>query len=284
MAPSASTGGEAPPSMDVREFAKLIAATREGNRPGLSMVAVNLRPLEVSLEMQLVRDALMKRVFTWSQSAEARFYNVDSRALFIVPKQDERAILSASSEVRTAVGYLVGPRQQALEMELADLVQIFHTGRDVKALSRFLSSHVRVPKIFDAPVAQGAPLAEDHLVELRRRIQTGGAGTFVREFGRNQPLAKLSDEIEPDAVGAERFISLPHLRGMLLPEVTFDQGPMDFDRLARELDWAVLDAIREEGAGAFGHVTVNLTADTFISDRFADYASDFAETTDTLEL
>jgi hypothetical protein len=271
-------------TLDVREFASLVATTRRGGRPGLSMVAVNLRPLEVSLEMQIVRDALIERIYRWSQDAEARFYNVDTRALFIVPKQGETTLLRASSEVRTAVGYLVGPRQQAIDMDLQDLVQIFHTVRDIRALSDFLTAYVRVPKIFDTPIARGEPLQDQHLADLRQRIEHGGPQTFIREFGRNQPLAKLNEEAVPEAVGAERFIAVQHLRGMLLPDVTFEHGGIDFDKLGRELDWAVLSAIRQEGASAFGHLTVNLTVDTFISDAFAEYAREFAEQTQDLEL
>jgi hypothetical protein len=85
-------------------------------------------------------------------------------------------------------------------------------------------------------------------------------------------------------VGAERFVAVQQLRGMLLPDVTFERGGMDFDKIGRELDWAVLEAIRQEGTSAFGHLTVNLTVDTFISDAFAEYAREFAEQTDDLEL
>jgi len=270
--------------LDVREFASLVAKTRRDNRPGLSMIAVNLRPLETSLELQLVRDALVGRLERWCQTANATLYNVDSRAIFVVPKQDENLILGASSDVRTTVGYLVGPRHHAIGIPLEELVQVFHTARDVKAISTFLSSHVQVPRIFDTPIAKGGALNDAHLTHLRRRIETGGAQTFMREFGRNQPLAKLNDDAEPQAVGFERFVAVQHLRRMLLPDVAFEHGNLDFDRLGPMLDWAVLNDLREEGATAFGHVTVNLTVETFISDAFAEYAREFAEMTETVEL
>mgnify|MGYP006421893183 CR=1 FL=1 len=271
-------------SLDVREFASLVAETRRGNRPGVSMIAVNLRPLETSLELQLVRDALVGRLERWCQKTNATLYNVDSRALFIVPKQDENRLLSASSDVRTTVGYLVGPRQHAISHPLEDLVHVFHTGRDVKAISTFLSTYVQVPKICDTPIATGGTFDDTHLSHLHRRIEAAGAPTFMREFGRHQPLAKLNDDAEPQAIGAERFVAVQHLRGMLLPDVTFENGSRDFDRLAPVLDWAVLNDIREEGVTAFGHVTVNLTVETFISEAFADYAHEFAEKTESLEL
>lgn len=271
-------------NVDVREFASFVAMTRRGNRPGLTMIAVNLRPLEVSLELQLVRDALVGRLQRWCQKTQATMYNVDSRALFVVPKQHENRILSASSDVRTTVGYLVGPRQHAIGIPLEELVQVVHSGRDVRAISKFLSDYVRVPKIFETPVAKAGSLTDTHLDHLSRRIERGGAQTFIREFGRNQPLAKLNDDAEPQVIGSERFVAVQHLRGMLLPDVAFEQGSLDFDRLGPVLDWAVLNDIREEGATTFGHVTVNLTVETFISDSFAAYAREFAESTSDVEL
>jgi EAL domain-containing protein (putative c-di-GMP-specific phosphodiesterase class I) len=261
-----------------------LAATRQGNRRGLSVIAVNLRPLEVGLELQLVRDAIVARLERWCQKTQATLYNVESRALFVVPKQREDQILGASSDVRTTVGYLVGPRQHAMNVPIEDLVQVFHTGRDVKAISTFLSTYVQVPKIFETPIAKGGVLGETHLSHLRRRVERGGAQVFIEEFGRNQPLAKLNDDAEPQAIGAERFVAVQHLRGMLLPGVTFEQGNLDFDRLAPVLDWAVLNDIRRTGVTAFGHVTVNLSAETFLSDAFAAYAREFAENTAGVEL
>jgi len=276
MEPSESADAFGTAAIDVRSFASLVASTRRAGRPGLSIIAVNLRPLEASLELQLVRDALLTRLWRWSRNKEAKLYNVDARAVFVVPKQSESELLQASSEVRTAVGYLVGPRAQAIELELRDLVQILHTGRDIQAISTFLRTHVQIPKALDTPIEPAGPLSDTHLAALRARIDEAGAVAFVREFGRLQPLARLNDQGDPDAVGAERFVAMQHLRSTLLSKVTLDPAAGDYERVGQELDRAVLRALAEEDPQTYGHLTVNLTVETFLSDSFAQFARDFA--------
>ena len=271
-------------AVDVRTFANLIAATRRAGRPGLWTVAVNLRPLESSMELQLVRDALLEKISRWAKDKEAKYYNVEARAIFVMSRQSETDILQATSDIRTYVGYLVGPRAREIDLEIGDLVRVLHTGRDIKIISEFLRSYVQVPTIFDRPIDPEGDLSTDHLWELRNRIRSGTPAAFVREFGRNQPLARLNDQGDPVAVGAERFISMQHLRSTLLSKISFPQGAVDFDRVGRELDRAVLDAVAGEDPAQFGHVTVNLTVDTFLSDYFSQYARDFSVRVDDVEL
>jgi hypothetical protein len=270
--------------IDVRGFAAMVADTRSGPRKGLTMVAINLRPLEVSMELQIVRDALVARLWRFSQEIEIDFYNVDSRAIFMIPGQTETDILQASSEARTAIGIVVGPHAKSLRVETQELVRVLHTDRDLRALSEFLNTYVRTPKVFDTPIGPKGPYTDKHTAALRERIQQGGATAFIEEFGRTQPLARLNDGGDPVLVGNERFVAVNQLRHAMLPGVTLMAEKGDYERLGVALDEAMLEAIRLSNAGNKAHITVNLVAQTFLSEAFLRYAELFAQNTKDTEL
>ena len=256
---------------DIRTFLNYVVATKKGNRPGLSLIVVAMKELEVTLDMRAARADLARRLADLAKEKEARFFNLNNRLIAFVTRQDQREFMQAIYDVRMLVTRTIGPRASELGLNPAEFTKVLHTYRDVNVLAQLAREAALTAEQLRGKVGPPGPFTQEHVEGIRERARNAGPVLFMREFGRSQAIARIKRGGTPKTAGWEVFISLPQLRSQLLPHVTFDPDRPLFQAFTRELDYIVMDALAEVRM-VEGHLSINLNVETMVSEAFEDFA------------
>jgi EAL domain-containing protein (putative c-di-GMP-specific phosphodiesterase class I) len=256
---------------DIRTFLNYVAATKKGSRPGLSLIVVALKDLEVTLDMRAARADLCRKLADKAKQMEARHFNLNNRVVALVTAQDQRNMMQAVYDVRMLVTRTIGPRASELGINPADFTKVLHTYRDIQALGQLARDAVMSAEQLRGNVGPPGDFTQEHVDGIAERARQAGPGMFMREFGRSQAIARIKPGLAPKTAGWELFVSLDHLRRQLLSHVTFKPSPELFKALTRELDQIMMAALAESRL-VEGHLSINLNVSTMISDEFEDFA------------
>ena len=267
---------------DIRTFLNYVAATKKGNRPGLSLIVIGLKDLEVTLDMRAARAELCRRMADKAKQMEARCFNLNNRVVALVTPQDQRTLMQAIYDVRMLVTRTIGPRASELGLNPSQFTQVLHTWRDIKALGDLARDAVMSGEQLRGNVGPAGILTQEHVDGIRARAEAAGANEFMREFGRSQAIARIKPGMMPKTAGWELFVSLDHLKKQLLSNVKFNPSPELFKSLTVELDRIMMNALAESRL-VEGHLSINLNVQTMISDEFEDFAR-YMSTQDETEL
>ena len=256
---------------DVRTFLNYVAATKKGSRPGLSLIVVALKDLEVTLDMRVARTELSRRLADKAKDMESRFFNVNNRLLVLVPAQDQRTMMQAVYDVRMLVTRTIGPRASELGLNPSEFTRVLHTWRDVQELGNLAREAAMTGEQLRGRVGHAGVFDQAHVDGVAARAREAGASLFMYEFGRSQAIARIKPGMSPKTAGWELFVSMDQLRRQLLPHVTFDASGATFKALTRELDRIMIAALAEHRL-VEGHISINLNVETMASDEFEDFA------------
>jgi len=267
---------------DIRTFLNYVAATKKGHRPGLSLIVVAMKELEVTLDMRAARANLARRLADLAKEKEARFFNLNNRLIAFVTRQDQRDLMQAIYDVRMLVTRTIGPRASELGLNPADFTKVLHTYRDVNELAQLAREAALTAEQLRGRVGPPGAFSMEHVEGIRERARNAGPVLFMREFGRSQAIARIKRGGTPKTAGWEVFVSLAQLRSQLLPHVTFDPDRALFQAFTRELDHIMMNALAEVRM-VEGHLSINLNVETMISEAFEDFAR-YMSTQDETEL
>lgn len=256
---------------DVRSFLNYIAATKKGSRPGLSLIVIALKELEVTLDMRAARTDLCRKMADKAKQMEARFFNLNYRVIVLVTPQDQRTMMQAVYDVRMLVTRTIGPRASELGLNPSQFTRVLHTWRDVKILGDLARDAALSDEQLRGNVGPPGEFTEAHVEGIAARAKAAGAAMFMREFGRSQAIARIKPGMTPKTAGWELFISIDHLKRQLLSNITSGPSPALFKKLTRELDQIMMAALTETRL-VEGHLSINLNVETMISEDFEDFA------------
>ena len=267
---------------DVRTFLNYVAATKKGSRPGLTLIVVVLKELEVTLDMRVARRDLCRRMADKAKAMEARFFNVNNRLLVLVPGQEQRVLMQATYDIRMLVTTTIGPRASELGLNPAEFTRVLHTWRDVRDIGQLAREAALSGEQIRGHVGPKGAFAQAHVDGVAQRAWEAGPSMFMSEFGRSQAIARIKPGQTPRTAGWELFMSLDHVKQNLLAHVTFDPSPELFKALTRQFDRIMMSALAEHRL-VEGHISINLNVETMISDEFEDFAR-YMSSQDEMEL
>jgi EAL domain-containing protein (putative c-di-GMP-specific phosphodiesterase class I) len=256
---------------DVRTFLNYVAATKKGSRPGLSLIVVVLKDLEVTLDMRVARRELCRRMADKAKEMEARFFNVNNRLLVMVTRQEQRTLMQATYDIRMLVMHNIGPRASELGLNPSDFTRVLHTWRDVHAIGQLTREAALSGEQIRGRVGPKGAFSQEHVDGITQRAWDAGPSMFMAEFGRSQAIARIKPGQAPRTAGWELFISLDHLKQNLLAHVTFNPSTALFKALTLQLDRIMMSALAEHRL-VEGHISINLNVETMVSDEFEDFA------------
>lgn len=256
---------------DIRTFLNYIAATKKGHRPGLSLIVIAMKDLEVTLDMRAARAELARKLADKAKEMEARYFNLNNRLIAFVTSQDQRTLMQAIYDVRMLVTRTIGPRASELGLNPADFTRVLHTYRDINTLAHLAREATMTAEQLRGQVGPKGHFSQEHVDGIRERAMAAGPVTFMREFGRSQALARIKRGGNPKTAGWEVFVGLDPLKKELLPHVIFDPDPALFKSLTKEFDRIMMNALAETRM-VEGHLSINLNVETMVSEEFEDFA------------